>query len=764
MTAEKYGFNNVYSSNAWIEPVTGTVMLRPAPLFGTWDTSNSGIYARLTLADFGLSSTAAGWKEVDNRGAGPVRLYNESGHGSSEITTTSYGVNRPFYVSFYTYNVENSNASVFFECGWSAGGTGASGVSLQFRTSGEILIQKDGTVIGGGEIGIEGGQDASNNYASYLIIPFRRRDLLIYSITAGDGFVFTFEDIAEDAVDPEILPDEPFWFYVPERSINVELAPVQFESTGYVTSLPIALASAPEVGETLESRANGAIAASVTNAYVLGDQPEIGGVDTVNVVSAVSVLETDGTSFTPDGAIKTVLLRCDLAGDGQYTPFVYGVHAAYETVFDDTDDAEQFDLTPYILSNPAPVLVVPDDPGGVQFTFTLKAPETLEAGDVAKLLTLGNRPCRVMIGTNVLVDGVLMEPEFEDAFYDEAARLRCTVRDQLYIAQQIQFRERIPLDNVALCETADGADYWNSAVQFIAYQSGIANADMLLDSIGYTIPYRPSNEITEAFQNVIEIGATCYEELARLVGTYAAGFAWGVRPTPSAASPEFYFYDPDNLSNTPDYTLYRTEDDAVAALADPLDVYWSYIETPLAIEANEVRCTGYDPRLGRAVQAYKIDTASQDPTTLPSLRPDNWVGLPRALGIIDPRFNSEDACIRGVEAIYPRVTQRYWTATATSEMLFKATGEALWRGDLLELDGRRSIRISAVQVEFLLEDSSTFVARNAVYTGGTILNRGGANVTEIRTSAERAAVQKTFIYSGGEVIARETPVSTVEVP
>lgn len=765
LTAEKTGFAGSDFSNTWGCPVDGTLMLQPPPVSETWDTTDTGIYTRLSLTDFGLTFSPSGWKTVDNRSAGPVRLYRETQMGGSSVqTTASYGVNRGWYVSFYTYNIENETSGVYFECGWDSGGTGAVGVSLQFRTDGSVLIQKDGVIVGGGSIGVQGGANNSNNYANYLIIPMRRRDLLIYSLTSGDGFIHTFEDIAEDAVNPVILADEPFWWYMPTNSVNVELAVLQFPTSGYVTSLPIALSDPPGIGEALETRANGVIAPAVTNAYVLGDQPERGAADTTNVISAVSVRNLDGSAFTPDGTTKEVILRCNFTGDGSYTPFLYAAHAAYGAQFEDTDDAEEFDITPYIIKASTPHLSVSDDAGGTEFTFEILSPETVESADVAKLLTLGNRPCQVRIGANVLIDGVLDEPQFIDALYDDAARLRCTVRDYLAIAQQVQFRERVPLDGVALCEIQDGSDYWNSAVQFIAYQAGIDNANMDLDAVGFTIPTRPTNEIDTAFQTLVEIGSTPYEELARFVGTYCAGFFWGMVPQPSAAPPKLTFYDPDNLSGTPDYTLYRDE---VAALADgglATDLYYSYTDSPLSIEANEVRCTGFDPRLQRAVSAYKVDTASQDPTTAPSARPDNWVGLPRVFGVIDPRFNSLDACTRAVEAIYPRVTARYWVSTFTSEMLFKTDGAPVWRGSLVDLDGRRQVRISALSVDFLVEDSAEIVVRRAVYTGGTILNRGGSNVAEIRAASNMAAIGKTFVYRGGDIIARATPVSAELVP
>jgi len=765
MTAEKFGFNGLLYSSTWIEPVGGTIMLEPPPLNASWHTSNSGNNTRFTLSDFGLTSTAAGWQEADNRGAGPVRLVNGSGMGIyTQQTSSTYGKNRSYFVSFFCYNVENKASAVYFECGLDDDGTGLSGVALRFWSSGQIDIYKDAVQVGGGNIGIQGGADTSNKFADYLIIPMRRRDLLIYSITAGDGFIHTFEDIAEDEPDPVILTDEAFWFRVP-GSTNVELAVLKYPTSGYVTSLPISLSVPPPIGATLEPRVNVQPGVSVTNAYIFGDPPYNGDLpDTTNKISAFTVVQTDGSAYTPDGTIRDVLMKATFAGDGEYTPFLYGAHAAYAAEFEDTDDSEEFDITPYIMRNPSPTLSVPDDPGGVEFRFTIWKPETLEASDVALLTTLGNRPVKVKIGSNILLDGVMMEPEFDDAFYDEGARLHCTVKDQLHLASTLQFRERIPLDALLLSDTQHATNYWKSVVQFLAYSGGILNANMDLDNVGFTLPSVPKDGQQEAFSCFIDIGSNPYDELARQVGTYAAGFVWRMKPQGSGAAPKFIFKDPDTLSATPDYTLYRTAAAAVAASKPATDVYWTYSDRPLPIEANEVRVTGYDPRAKQVISAYSIDDASQDPTTSPSSRPTNWTGTPLVFGVIDGRFTSQDACNRVVAAIFPRVSARYYISQFTSEMLFKASGAPVWPSDLVSLDGRRDVRISAMTVEFIVEDGSTFVARNATYTGGAIMNRGGYGTESIVAAQLRAAISKTFVYGGSEFIAAQTPAVTVLVP
>jgi hypothetical protein len=96
-------------------------------------------------------------------------------------------------------------------------------------------------------------------------------------------------------------------------------------------------------------------------------------------------------------------------------------------------------------------------------------------------------------------------------------------------------------------------------------------------------------------------------------------------------------------------------------------------------------------------------------------------------------------------------------------MLFKSDGAPVWPSDYVQLVGRRSLRITAMNVT-LVREADEFVFRSATYTGGTILNRGGGSPWEVHALARRASINKTFVYPGGDIIARGTPAFTVEVP
>jgi hypothetical protein len=743
MTAAGYELTGTTESSVWCDPVTKTLWLVPYCLTPTWHTSSAGVYSRLALTDFGLSAGSGGWEQKADKPAGATRLYNPAGVSTNTVSSTTYGVNRGWFASFYCFDIGNSDAAVYFEWGISNGGSGATGVSLRFFAGGTVDVYKDAVFLKRYKIGILGGQQTANKYVDLIILPQRRRELLVYSITGGDGFVHVFDDIAEDATSPEIFADQKVWFKVPNnKTVDVEIAPLKFPTSGYAISDEYALMSPPATSAPVEAWVNVAPAAGITNARVVGDPAYAG----TTAVSAIAPVKVDGTTFTPNGTLYLACIKTTLTGDGSYTPFVYGVHYAWKAAYDVTSNAEEFDISQYIVGGWT--LDVPDDPGGVSFKFTLQQPDTLESGDVALLKTLDNRPCKVKLGTLVILDGVLMPPKYMDAVDDDARRLSCEIKDRTYQMRKMMIRERIPIDGFDLSKTADATTNNKSLVQLLYSLVGIPYTAMDLDNITYKIDSVPPAECGK-WNSLIDVGAQPYDEMTRAVDTYAAGYLWGIKPT--STGPKAYFKDPDLLSTTPDLILYRTQEDAVAASAPKTQCYDDWDNQPLEIEANEVRVTGYNPRTGKIIQAYKEDVASKTISTVPSARPDNWLGEARVFSIVDSRLTTIAAVSRVAEFIYPRVTARYYIGEWFSEFLIKGDGAPVWRGDYIELDGARSYRVSALRAEGYTENS-TLVVRRATYTGGTILNAGGTTLAEIRHWQQMSAVDKTVVRPGSEFL------------
>jgi hypothetical protein len=88
ITVAGQDFDVASSSDTWTDPVTQTSMLLPVCLSETWQTTSSGDYARLTLSDFGLGSSAL-WKTKANTNAGMVRLWAPGGMGASNAASSS---------------------------------------------------------------------------------------------------------------------------------------------------------------------------------------------------------------------------------------------------------------------------------------------------------------------------------------------------------------------------------------------------------------------------------------------------------------------------------------------------------------------------------------------------------------------------------------------------------------------------------------------------------------------------------------------------
>jgi hypothetical protein len=757
MTAGGAEFNGPLYQDTWITPDTHVLMLRPMCLYPDWSTSNAGNYARLALTDFGLTAGTGGWYSFSNGSpTAQTRMKNASMAGPV-FSTTTWGKNRGFFVSFFNYNTGNDDQQISFECGWANSGAPTLGVQCRFWAGGKVEIWKDNAIVGEYQLG----GNTANGYVDLLLMPMRRRELYILNIRTMESITHVFTDIDEDEADPTITGATSFFFEVPSpMQVNVEVAPVKFATTGYATSLEIALMAAPETGAAFETWINPSIpSTAVTNARVYADSAHAGA--TSIPITGIAWVKLDGTAFTADGVLRDGRIKVTLNGDGAYSPFVYGVHMGYAAVVELTDDSEEFELLPYILDA---TLDVPDDPAGVTFRCTVKDPEGIEAL-VPGFLASENWPVRILIGDVVVIDGITMPLRFTDGEHGEVMRGQLEIRDRIALMGQLMFRERMIFDGwwISQDDTLNGP----SIARFLYKAIAIADAEMELEDVSYRVGDVPSFVAGE-WNYIAPVGSTPLSEMQRLTNEFFSTAFWGMRPT--ATVPEAVFLDPDNFSGTPDLTIYRTHEDAVTAgkteeEADDF-VYWTFEQEPLPIEANEVRMTGMNPRTGQIIQSYIEDTASKDPTTVPSARPDNWLGAPRVFGVVNPRFTRQEDTDRAAAYVFPQVSERHWVAEWTSSMLFKAAGVPIWRGDLIDLDGRGEFRVSSLSIRFEKEpndaESDTVVFRSATYTGGTITNGGGTGLRQIQARAKMRAVNKVVDKSGGLSILGMYQARTVQ--
>ncbi|MBS1725357.1 MAG: hypothetical protein JST51_01455 [Armatimonadetes bacterium] len=717
--------NSSLSSSVWMDPIVGGTFIKPYCLTDTWHTDGTGVYARLGLSDFGLSGD---WTTKGDKSAGQTRMYLQGGGmSSSAISSSSYGKNRGFFFSFFNFGIGNDDRAVSAECGYGNSGVATSGVGLRWRDSGRVEVWKDGVLDGEYNMGLVTGQQTTNKYNDILIMPMRRRELLVVNLTNGTGFVHVFTSITEDESDPTITPNESFWFYFPNsRGVDVEIAPLLFPASAYVVSKTYNFGKIPVTGQTLETWANSSPASSITNAKVYAEAAT-GSSD--EAVSSVAIIKDDGSgSFTPDSTTDKCRVKVTMTSStgGTYTPFLSGVHAAYAAVFSDTDDSEMVDISDKLLSAH---LTVGDDPAGVELDCDVRDPKGLEES-ISGLLTVENMPCQVKLGTLVIIDGTLMPVKFTDGIDGEVQVGELKIRDRTESMQRLTHRDRVPIDGWDLCKPSSSF----SLVRYLYQKIGIQNSEMDLDDVDFAIPDVPGAKAGD-WGNLIATDNTPFSKLSEVVDEFASGFYWGFWPT--VDGPKAVFKDPAGLSSTPDVKIYRSAEDAIAdgvAEADaPQLTYDNYYEEPLPIEGNELRITGLDPRYNdpRPIVAWSEDTASKDPTTAPSSRPDNWVGEPRVVAFASPRLRTDAACQRLVGQAFSEISARRYLAGFDSQCLLDVDGVPIWVGSLVDVDGQRELRISSLQMDFQIERDD-LVFRHASYIGGARLGLGGSTIKEIK--------------------------------
>lgn len=779
MTVAGLEWNGPVFADTWIDPVTNTLMLRPPLEYDSWYTSNTGNYHKPGIGD-GLTLSPGNAFLGDGVAGDPPEIYPGAGTflstsqaGDYAQTDDPVGKNRAVTVSFFIFN--SGDDYIALDCGWGPAVEYSSGIGLRVRSGGEIEVYKGGAFQAKYSIsGFASGQNAGNKFVELMLIPCRKRELLVVS-NQGGGFTHVFEDIAEDDADPEITPDERFWVQNISGAMCAQIAPMYFPSTGYATSLDIALMFPPETGSMREPWVNSSF--TVTDAKVYGDPAYEGTTD----VLTVDVVGLDGaTTFTPDDTTDHCRLKITLTGDGSYTPFVYGAHAAYAQDYVDTDDSEEAAIESTFLSAH---LEVPDEGSGVRFTCDVVAPETLES-TVWNLLNSSGRPFLVQVGTTPILNGETGPPEYTDSLSDETAEARITVPDKWKALEDYMFRERVPLDGLPLCLA--NPDGWTniSAISFVLACAGVPYANMDLDDVAFVIDSIAPKKCGEAWNFIIEVGDTAARVIERLHEQFAASFLYGFKPT--ATLSKFWFKDPDSLSDTPTYFLYRsiesaitglqsdmgmTEEEAIAAAESHL--YGEYKSHPLEVEANEIRATGWDIRLDVPIQAYKIDTASQDPTGAPSTHPDNWVGKPRIFGVISPKLTSQEACNQCAEYLYNLLTKRRVAAEWSMDGWLFDAGAPLWRFDVVSLEGRGTYRIASLTVDFDREyndedDTDMVPVRSVRMTGiqtgtGWPSGKGGSSLRALVWRNRLDAVNRTKKYAGWELLTPFKPSTVIGI-
>ena len=137
-------FNGSVWEGTWIDPLTDTLMLRPFALVENWYTSSTGDFSKLGLSDFGGTSEFE--ERLDQHWAGPWIGNRDSLVGGAISTVSTWGKNRGFVFSYFSYGSGDSFEQI--RCGWSDSGDLSPGVGLSFWTDGSVLVYRDGEIVG----------------------------------------------------------------------------------------------------------------------------------------------------------------------------------------------------------------------------------------------------------------------------------------------------------------------------------------------------------------------------------------------------------------------------------------------------------------------------------------------------------------------------------------------------------------------------------------------------------------------------------------
>lgn len=687
--------NGPYYQDTFIDPVTNSLLLRPGPLYPEWYTLNTGIYAKLGPSDLtavtpGNWSTIANYKLADVA-AGPWIASTVAGPGGI-VTNTTWAKNRGIYLSIFSYSAGDN--FVLAEFGYNPTPSYLSSIGFRLYSGGDLEVWKNGSIVGLYNIsGAILGDSKSNVLIDLLIIPCRRRELLVIS-RQGNGFSHVFEDIQEDDVAPVITPVSKFFINFPTASAQFQIAPIKYKTTGYASSLDYQLGEPPEGTDTLEQFDNPTFAGGASKNWRIYGDPPYAGSPTTTTKAELYKKDFSGV-FVADGSAKDCRLKVTLTGDGDYTPFVYAAQVAYACVPADTDASEEVAIEDYVEELG---IDVPETPTGVTMRTRLLQPDLIDSTLAAKLKRVNNRPAKLENYGLTWLDCQGDSPSWEVSTSDDTQRLTLEFRDRWKSLESYMFKDRVPLDGLNLVD----------ALEFLLSRIGLegdpdpAVSDWDLEAVDFTIEPIPGKEAGD-FNVVIEIGDTAAEWIQRLIENYAATYHYGFRPTSEGI--KFVFWSEATLDSAPfQFELWGTIPEVIALGTDPKEayrfVYRKWEEETLPPAANDIRVTGYDPRLQRPIQTHYPDTASQDPTLAPSARPDNWWGEPLLFGLVDPAINSQDVCDRAAEFIFNRLTPVRIVVEIEAEMMVKPDGVPVWRGDDIWIHGKGRFRVISMGVDF----------------------------------------------------------------
>ena len=594
------------SSNVWLEPSTLTLMLAPLPVTAAWRTTYAGNYARFQKSDYTLT-TAASWKQMQIKASGDY--YLQSLNVTERATlTTAWSANQPAYISLYVPGLKDSDDTVILKAGWGVGASGS--VEVWFAANGSAQVYKSGVLVGTyqrNDSNIAPQANAvyltsvASDFITIMMIPCRRRELVV-STSTGLAFSHVFADLSP-ATANTITPAAAFSWLIPQGQASVQLAKLQFATSGYGVSPVKKLRYAPPTGATFYD----------TYAY-----------DAIGPGSAsatYSVVKDDLTAYTPNGTIKDVRAKVTLASStGSATFGFYEIDMVYDPEVGSTAD-DPVDITCDVER----LSISVDDNGRATCSLTTRRKPITDAGVDQPQIT-SDRPIRI-----ALTDGATPTPAEIDVFrgtltppeitYEEGD----TTRDWSIFVYSGQDRSRdFDLAYIVESYPYDGLVAVNAILDLMLIAGYDGSTYFGGDSPLLDLPYSP-NISKGQYALAPDFFDTVGGYLDKLKNDYYANWLTGWMPTTSGYL--YIWQDTPNASTTPVMTLYQSIATATTAgiteVLRPKRVVRrmsSHYETP---EATQVQVVGQDPATGLFITKSLVDTAAETASTAPASRPYN---------------------------------------------------------------------------------------------------------------------------------------------
>lgn len=698
-------FDITNSSNVWQDPVTLTTMLAPLPMTTAWDTTYSGNYARFQKSDYTLT-TSAKWKQMEVRAAGDYYLQSLDVTERATLTT-SWAANTGAYISMYVPGLKTTGKNIILKAGWNVGSSGS--VEVWLAADGTAQVYKSGVLKGtynrndaniSPQAGASGVKSPKSDFLSILMIPFRRRELLVVA-TNGTAFSHLFDDL-DPALTNTILPASQFSWLVPSGQATIQCSKAFFETSGYIYTSPKKLRYPPPTGATFGSTFGADIVSANTSLTMTG-----------------SVVKADGTSYTPNGVIQDVRGKVSLTGAGTGSYGVYVADIVYDPPLTDSYDGT-VDVTTYIKT----LNLAVEEDGKATCRITAIAKQLVDAG-VEQPDVTSDRPVRIALSdgavTPTYVDmfrGTLRPPKIEylegDTSYNWA----------LYSYEGVDRSGDFDLAYIVESYPYDGLTVVNTIIDLMYIGGYDANVYYAGDTPLLELPYTP-NMAKGQYTFAPDYGDTVGSYLEKIKQEYYA--TWLTGWFPSASGYLYYWRDVDAESTASTMTLYQSIANATSAGVTEalrpkrvIRTLNSFYEQP---ECTQVAVVGQDPITGLEIPKVIIDSAAEDPTTPPASRPRNWRGRPIPYQFRDPVLTTQAAVDAAAQMLYDRLTPGRTMIEWESDLLVtNVTNRPLWLADIIKLidtDGTSVLgnyRIIAIpSIEFVNETATGFSVRRAQY-------------------------------------------------